>query len=76
MVSLCVRCAVDITLKSGEKRQGQVLEISGKQAVVQVFEGTTGIDNTYTRSALRVCSSRITNTGLCCATDASSVVMC
>jgi V-type H+-transporting ATPase subunit B len=40
---------VDITLKSGEKRQGQVLEISGKQAVVQIFEGTQGIDNTYTR---------------------------
>eukprot|EP01006_Ploeotia_vitrea_P031513 TRINITY_DN63849_c1_g1_i2.p1 TRINITY_DN63849_c1_g1~~TRINITY_DN63849_c1_g1_i2.p1 ORF type:complete len:526 (+),score=285.54 TRINITY_DN63849_c1_g1_i2:37-1578(+) len=40
---------VDITLGNGEKRQGQVLEISGKQAVVQVFEGTAGIDNTYTR---------------------------
>ena len=34
---------------NGEKRQGQVLEISGKQAVVQVFEGTSGIDNTHTR---------------------------
>jgi len=40
---------VNITLGNGEKRQGQVLEISGKQAVVQVFEGTSGIDNTNTR---------------------------
>jgi len=40
---------VDITLKNGERRVGQVLEISGKQAVVQVFEGTDSIDNTYTR---------------------------
>lgn len=40
---------VDITLRSGEKRQGKVLEISGKQAVVQIFEGTSEIDNTYTR---------------------------
>lgn len=40
---------VNITLKNGEKRQGQVLEISGKTAVVQVFEGTAAIDNTYTR---------------------------
>jgi len=40
---------VTITLKNGEKRQGQVLEISGKQAVVQIFEGTSAIDNTHTR---------------------------
>jgi len=40
---------VNLKLGNGEKRQGQVLEISGKQAVVQVFEGTAGIDNTYTR---------------------------
>jgi len=40
---------VNITLGSGEKRQGQVLEIHGKMAVVQVFEGTAGIDNTFTR---------------------------
>lgn len=40
---------VDITLGSGEKRQGQVLEIAGDKAIVQVFEGTSGIDNTYTR---------------------------
>jgi len=40
---------VNLTLKNGEKRTGQVLEISGKQAIVQIFEGTAGIDNTYTR---------------------------
>jgi V-type H+-transporting ATPase subunit B len=40
---------VNITLGNGERRQGQVLEISGKQAIVQVFEGTSGIDNTNTR---------------------------
>jgi V-type H+-transporting ATPase subunit B len=40
---------VNLKLGNGEKRQGQVLEIFGKQAVVQVFEGTAGIDNTFTR---------------------------
>merc|ERR1711937_602483 len=36
---------VTITLGSGEKRRGQVLEVDGDKAIVQVFEGTTGIDN-------------------------------
>jgi len=40
---------VNLTLKNGERRKGQVLEIDGKRAVVQIFEGTAGIDNTYTR---------------------------
>lgn len=40
---------VNITLGNGEKRQGQVLEIQGKRAIVQVFEGTNDIDNTFTR---------------------------
>jgi len=35
---------VQITLPDGTKRGGQVLEISGKKAIVQVFEGTSGID--------------------------------
>lgn len=39
---------VNLTLGSGEKRQGQVLEVAGKKAVVQVFEGTSGIDNRHT----------------------------
>lgn len=40
---------VNITLGNGEKRHGRVLEIHGKRAVVQVFEGPAGIDNTSTR---------------------------
>merc|ERR1711998_225682 len=36
---------VNITLGTGEMRRGQVLEVDGDKAVVQVFEGTTGIDN-------------------------------
>eukprot|EP01064_Diplonema_japonicum_P029989 TRINITY_DN4977_c0_g4_i1.p1 TRINITY_DN4977_c0_g4~~TRINITY_DN4977_c0_g4_i1.p1 ORF type:complete len:503 (+),score=143.92 TRINITY_DN4977_c0_g4_i1:52-1560(+) len=35
---------VNIELADGEKRRGQVLEIDGTRAVVQVFEGTSGID--------------------------------
>jgi len=40
---------VNLTLGNGEKRAGQVLEIAGNRAVVQVFEGTSGIDNRHTR---------------------------
>jgi len=39
---------VELTLGDGERRTGQVLELSGHKAVVQVFEGTDGIDNTRT----------------------------
>ncbi len=39
---------VDLTLGDGTKRRGQVLEVNGDKAVVQVFEGTTGIDNRNT----------------------------
>ncbi|VDM64418.1 unnamed protein product [Angiostrongylus costaricensis] len=35
---------VHITLPDGSKRSGQVLEITRNKAVVQVFEGTSGID--------------------------------
>ncbi|KAF9581749.1 Vacuolar ATP synthase subunit B, partial [Lunasporangiospora selenospora] len=35
---------VELTLPDGTKRAGQVLEVQGKRAVVQVFEGTSGID--------------------------------
>lgn len=34
-------------LGDGTKREGQVLEIKGSRAVVQVFEGTSGIDNRH-----------------------------
>eukprot|EP00298_Acanthocystis_sp_HF-20_P026889 c4721_g1_i1.p1 GENE.c4721_g1_i1~~c4721_g1_i1.p1 ORF type:complete len:500 (-),score=131.29 c4721_g1_i1:130-1629(-) len=40
---------VDLTLGNGEQRRGQVLEVSGNKAIVQVFEGTSGIDNKNTR---------------------------
>jgi len=36
---------VNVRLSDGSVRRGQVLEIKGKQAVVQIFEGTSGIDN-------------------------------
>lgn len=36
---------VSITLGDGTVRDGQVLEVKGNRAVVQVFEGTSGIDN-------------------------------
>ena len=35
---------VEIELSSGEIRRGQVLEITKDKAIVQIFEGTTGID--------------------------------
>jgi len=35
---------VNLTLADGSKRRGQVLEVAGSKAVVQVFEGTSGID--------------------------------
>ena len=37
-----------IILANGEERRGQVLDISRELAVVQVFEGTSGIDNART----------------------------
>jgi len=39
---------VELTLGDGKKRSGQVLEIAGSKAVVQVFEGTSGIDSMRT----------------------------
>jgi len=35
---------VRIAVPDGSERRGQVLEISDKMAVVQVFEGTSGLD--------------------------------
>ena len=40
---------VDIISTNGHKKRGQVLESSEKLAVVQVFEGTEGIDVDKTR---------------------------
>lgn len=39
---------VNLRLSDGTLRQGQVLEVSGDKAVVQVFEGTSGIDARHT----------------------------
>ena len=39
---------VNVVLADGEKRVGQVLEIEGKRAVVQIFEGTGDIDTEKT----------------------------
>jgi len=41
---------VDIETPSGEKRLGRVLETGGGKAVVQVFQGTTGLSVTGTKS--------------------------
>jgi len=41
---------VELTLGDGTKRTGQVLDVQGKKAIVQVFEGTTGIDSKYCHS--------------------------
>ncbi|WP_055078264.1 V-type ATP synthase subunit B [Lagierella massiliensis] len=35
---------VDIELQNGEKRRGRVIEITGDQAMVQIFEGSAGIN--------------------------------
>merc|ERR1712193_269112 len=40
---------VTLTLPDGTERSGQVLEARGDRAVVQVFEGTSGIDVKKTR---------------------------
>ena len=40
---------VEIELSSGEMRRGQVLEVTKDKAVVQVFEGTTGINVSETK---------------------------
>ena len=39
---------VQLRLADGTIRSGQVLEVSGSKAVVQVFEGTSGIDAKHT----------------------------
>ncbi|KAI9594190.1 vacuolar ATP synthase [Syncephalis fuscata] len=40
---------VQLTLPDGSKRSGQVLEVQGKRAIVQIFEGTSGVDAKATR---------------------------
>lgn len=42
---------VTVTLDDGSKRLGRVIEIEGSRAVIQVFEGTSGLslENTHTK---------------------------
>ncbi|MCK4590904.1 MAG: V-type ATP synthase subunit B, partial [Candidatus Latescibacteria bacterium] len=35
---------VELELPGGEKRKGRVLEVDGDKALVQLFEGATGVD--------------------------------
>ena len=35
---------VEITIQTGEKRRGRVLEVSGDKAMIQLFEGSSGIN--------------------------------
>ena len=39
---------VNVRLGDGSMRKGQVLEINGKRAIVQIFEGTQNIDTVNT----------------------------
>ena len=46
-------------MPDGSKRGGQVLEVQGKKAIVQVFEGTSGVDVKathveFTRSSMKL----------------------
>ena len=43
---------IEITLNSGEKRIGRIIELTADFAVAQVFEGTQGISLTNTRTRL------------------------
>ena len=55
-LTLCAVCTqfpkfaeiVELTLPNGTIRKGQVLEVQGSKAVVQVFEGTQDIDTRKT----------------------------
>ena len=38
---------VSIRMSDGTMRRGQVLDSSGEIVVIQVFEGTTGVDTVY-----------------------------
>ena len=40
---------VEVTTPNGEKRLGQVLEIRSDRAIIQLFEGTSGIDTKKTK---------------------------
>lgn len=39
---------VEVTTPSGEERTGQVIDVSEDVTIVQIFEGTSGLDTTTT----------------------------
>lgn len=43
---------VSIEISNGEKRMGKIIELEGDKAVVQVFEGTSGMSLTNTKTTL------------------------
>ena len=44
---------VEVDLPNGEQRRGKVLEVDGKRAVIQMFEGTSGLDIPETKVRFR-----------------------
>lgn len=44
---------VEIHLDNGAKRNGRIVQIEGKRAVIQVFEGTSGISLNNTKTRLK-----------------------
>lgn len=51
---------IEITLSSGEKRIGRIIELTADYAVAQVFEGTQGISLSNTRTILTGSPLKIT----------------
>ena len=51
---------IEITLSSGEKRIGRIIELTADYAVAQVFEGTQGISLSNTRTRLTGSPLKIT----------------
>ncbi|MEG0265212.1 MAG: V-type ATP synthase subunit B [Erysipelotrichaceae bacterium] len=43
---------VEIAMSDGSKRMGRVVQIEGKRAIIQVFEGTSGVSLTNTKTTL------------------------
>ncbi len=50
---------VEIRMEGGERRSGQVIEVSEELAVVQVFEETIGLDLVHTSISLQDAESRL-----------------
>lgn len=57
---------VNLKLGDGSIRRGQVLEVDGSKAVVQVFEGTSGIDTKATSLEFTGEVSFAIKSGVCC----------